>query len=171
MATTSPDNLWSPDPGGNANVPSATAAMQDTVQAALNRRSGTGVATRNSDISRQSDINTTQTSLTTFRTDGVTVEGISNGFRVLEDGIYMLTGRVTFEPTTSGTVGVVVWVNGGSLHTYVRKNALNEDYTLPVDISTMNLLEAGDIITLGSAHTSGSPKLETTARLTVTKVA
>lgn len=35
MATTSPDNLWSPDAGDDYALTTDTAAMQDTVQAAL----------------------------------------------------------------------------------------------------------------------------------------
>lgn len=35
MAVTTPDDLWSPDDGSEYNIPVDTAAMQDTVQAAL----------------------------------------------------------------------------------------------------------------------------------------
>lgn len=35
MAVTTPDDLWSPDDGSEYNIPADTAAMQDTVQAAL----------------------------------------------------------------------------------------------------------------------------------------
>ena len=171
MAQTSPDNLWSPDPGSNANVPVATAAMQDTVQAALNRRSGTGVATRNTDIPKPSQSELTQSPLSNFNVTGTTIAATSNGFRLLEDGVFLITGRVTFEPSIAGTLQVVVWVNGGSQHTFVRKGAGPEDYTTPVDIATVNVMSEGDIITLGSSHTSGSTKDETSARLTVTKLA
>lgn len=40
MATTSPNNLWSPDPGNSYNLTIDLAAMQASVQAALNTKAG-----------------------------------------------------------------------------------------------------------------------------------
>lgn len=174
MAQTSPDNLWSPDPGSNANVPVATAAMQDTVQAALNRRSGTGIAFRDSDISKPSTITPSQSPLSNFTVSGTTVASTSNGFRILEDGIFILSGRATYGPQVGGTLVLAVQVNGGSRHSFVHQNSLDEDYTNAITMTTINSLSAGDIITLASGHTSGGPtgvRLETSARLTVTKLA
>lgn len=174
MAQTSPDNLWSPDPGSNANVPVATAAMQDTVQAALNRRSGTGIAFRNSSISKPSTITPSQSPLSNFTVSGTTVASTSNGFRILEDGIFVLSGRATFGIETGGTLVLAVQVNGSSANSFVHQNSIAENYTSVVTMTTINSLSAGDIITLASGHTSGGPtgvRQETSARLTVTKLA
>ena len=174
MAVTSPNNIYSPDPNDPASLTIALKAMADSIQAEFTRRSGTGVANRDSNISKPNTATPSPVSLTDFSVEGETIEAVSNGFKVLVPGPYLVTGAVRFENNPDGRRGCGVWVNGGtsvgggSAASY--GNATQGNHSTTRNFSTFIVLDAGDVLTLWSWQNSGVVLAEESARLGVARM-
>lgn len=175
MALTSPNQIYSPDPNEIANLPVATKAMADSIQREFTRRSGTGVATRQGNISKPDTATPSPVSLTNFSVEGETIQAVASGFRVLRPGPYLVTGMVRFANNPNGRRGCGVWVNGGvsddaaSAASY--GNATQGDHSTTRTFSTFLVLDANDVVTMWSWQNSGDgPLAEEAARLGVARM-
>lgn len=174
MSLTSPNNIFSPDPNHQANLTVNLKAMADSIQAEFTRRSGTGVATRNSNITKPNTASPSPVSLTTFSVEGETIEAVSNGFRVNRAGPYLVTGMARFGNNPNGRRGVGVWVNGGTgsgaANAAAYGNATEGDHSTTFTFSTFLVLDAGDVITMWSWQNSGGTLPEEAVRLGVARM-
>lgn len=175
MSLTSPNNIFSPDGNHLANLPVNLKAMADSIQAEFTRRSGTGVATRNNvNISKPNTATPSPVSLVDFSVEGESVEAVSNGFRIVRDGPYLVTGLARFANDPNGRRGVGVWVNGGSgsgaANAASYGNATTGDHSTTRTFATFLVLEAGDVLTLWSWQNSGRALNEESVRLGVARL-
>lgn len=174
MALTDPNKIWSPDTNDMANLPIALAAMADSIQAEFTRRSGTGLATRQSNISKPNTATPSPVSLTDFSVEGETIEATSNGFRILRAGPYLVTGMARFGNNPNGRRGVGVWVNGGTgsgaANAASYGNATEGDHSTTRTFSTFLVLDEGDVITMWSWQNSGGTLPEESVRLGVARL-
>lgn len=124
MATTSPDNLYSPDAGTTYNIPVATAAMQDSVQAALtNLRSQVPSLTP-----YRTGTNTQRLALTgmaaglKFWATDTKLEWVYDGAKwLLTPGQLLGSMESTSSPTSANAlIGTVITVSGLSVGQRVR---------------------------------------------------
>lgn len=174
MALTSPNQIYSPDPNEIGNIPVATKAMADSIQREFTRRSGTGIATRNSNITLPNTASPSPVPLTDFTVEGETIEAVSNGFRVLRAGPYLVTGMARFGNNPNGRRGVGVSVNGGSgsgaANAAAYGNATQGDHSTTMTFSTFLVLDANDVITMWSWQNSGGTLPEEAVRLGVARL-
>lgn len=174
MALTSPNEIYSPDPADIGNIPVATKAMADSIQREFTRRSGTGVASRNVNISKPNTATPSPVSLTNFSVVGETIEATASGFRVLVAGPYLVTGMARFGNNPNGRRGVGVWVNGGTgsgaANAAAYGNATQGDHSTTFTFSTFLVLDAGDVLTMWSWQNSGGTLPEEAVRLGVARM-
>ena len=174
MALTDPNKIWSPDNNDMANLPIALAAMADSIQAEFTRRSGTGLATRQSNITKPNTATPSPVSLTNFSVEGETIEATSNGFRILRAGPYLVTGMARFGNNPNGRRGVGVWVNGGTgsgaANAASYGNATQGNHSTTRTFSTFLVLDEGDVITMWSWQNSGGTLPEESVRLGVARL-
>ena len=174
MALTDPNKIWSPDNNDMANLPIALAAMADSIQAEFTRRSGTGLATRQSNITKPNTATPSPVSLTDFSVEGETIEATSNGFRILRAGPYLVTGMARFGNNPNGRRGVGVWVNGGTgsgaANAASYGNATEGNHSTTRTFSTFLVLDEGDVITMWSWQNSGGTLPEESVRLGVARL-
>lgn len=174
MSLTSPNEIYSPDNNDMANLTVALKAMADSIQREFTRRSGTGIATRQSNITKPNTASPSPVSLTSFSVEGETIKAVSNGFRVLRDGPYLVTGMARFGNNPSGRRGVGVWVNGGTgsgaANAASYGNATTGDHSTTMTFSTFLVLQANDVITMWSWQNSGTTLPEEAVRLGVARM-
>lgn len=122
MATTSPDNIWTPDSGDDYALTVDLAATADTVQTALNSRVSTanqGAATY-SFVSAGVPDNQTISSAATTVAPGETnnsgfVTSITGTAFTLAPGYYSCTANVNLGTASTGRSLVELFLGGGQL--------------------------------------------------------
>lgn len=169
MATTSPDEIYSPDKANFWDLVVNLKAMADSIQTALSRRTGAGIAVRESDVSVSSGATMRLAPIGSGEATGV-VTYSSNGFTVQRTGWYNVFARSEWQINSTGTRAIAIFVNSGETGVSAAVPALPGNST-NATASGVIRLNAGDVVTLRRWQTSGITLVETSARLSIAKVA